>query len=315
MWIQGHESRRCKPNHHWSMLLILKVLLNFLWFTAPYLWSCLTGLPSAVLHYHVLANAADACLVASKRSADRSSKWISTPSTHRSLTKNLREKCFFQIRQLAIEKNACACMCVRNFIVSLSTKGHFLVRTTGLFFTTLKSMSSSAWGTSQDENWEARLQAFQKRAELNAFHRRKPAENFSDFFSFPAAEATTKRAPPWLCRAPTCRSFEHWKSSTRILRQANMFDSLLQTPLCMSGYDKGDVLLLLLQILEASLNYLKFNQITYAAPKSLHVLYETTMDNDRWNHLSSHRENFMIWRILCLFTRCRKCHQRYLDAV
>lgn len=134
-------------------------------------------------------------------------------------------------------------------------------------------------------------------------------------FSFPAAEATTKRAPPWLCRAPTCRSFEHWKSSTRILRQANMFDSLLQTPLCMSGYDKGDVLLLLLQILEASLNYLKFNQITYAAPKSLHVLYETTMDNDRWNHLSSHRENFMIWRILCLFTRCRKCHQRYLDAV
>lgn len=111
MWIQGHESRRCKPNHHWSMLLILKVLLNFLWFTAPYLWSCLTGLPSAVLHYHVLANAADACLVASKRSADRSSKWISTPSTHRSLTKNLREKCFFQIRQLAIEKmrvRACA---------------------------------------------------------------------------------------------------------------------------------------------------------------------------------------------------------------
>lgn len=181
MWIQGHESRRCKRNHHWSMLLILKVLLNFLWFTAPYQWSCLTGLP--VLHYlyHVLANAADACLVASKRSADRSSKWISTPSTHRSLTKNLREKCFFQIRQLAIEKmrvRACA------FVTSLYL---WVPRATSwsgplaFFSTTLKSMSSSAWGTSQDENWEARLQAFQKRAELNAFHRRKPAENFSDF--------------------------------------------------------------------------------------------------------------------------------------
>ena len=148
---------------------------------APYQWSCLTGLPSTVLHYHVLANAADACLVASKRSADRSSKWISTPSTHRSLTKNLREKCFFQIRQLAIEKmrvRACA------FVTSLYLWVPRATSRSGplaFFFTTLKSMSSSAWGTSQDENWEARFQAFQKRAELNAFHRRKPAENFSDF--------------------------------------------------------------------------------------------------------------------------------------
>ena len=151
-------------------------------------------------------------------------------------------------------------MCVRNFIASLSTKGHFLVRTTGLFFSQLLS----PWAPLH----EGRLRTKTGRP---AFRHSRSVLNWTPSI----AGNRPKTFPTFLI--PGCRS-NHKTGSAMAVPSAHLqviwtLEVQHEDPAASkyvwfpfadatvhvinSGYDKGDVLLLLLQILEASLNSIK----------------------------------------------------------